>query len=373
MTDGKPSVLIIGGLGYIGRWLAHHIHTNQLASEIRIVDKGIPPLAGLAPEFEEACKNFVQADMSHPDSMKRVFDRADGSSYDYVFNCAGETRYGQTDETYKQRNFDLPVACGKEAAKRGVKLFVELSEGRVYGNGPKGKKESDEIKPWLLLAKYKSDAERELQKVEGLNLVILRLANAYGPYSTKIIATAMCNARVHQFLKEKLDLLWTKDLRVNTVHVSDVSRAIWHAADWYVKGKEGWQTEPEGTAPIFNIVDDGDTSQGTVAEIVEQVFNIKTSFMGTLVSQLAKLNLDEAVDEANETVLQPWSDLLEDAGIKNSPISPFIEREQLQDSDLSLDGTRFKTITGFEYEVPKITTEKVEEMLASYKKMNWWP
>ena len=62
----KPSVLIIGGLGYIGRFLALHIHKNDLASEVRIVDKVLPQLAWLPAEFEEACagSKFVQADAS---------------------------------------------------------------------------------------------------------------------------------------------------------------------------------------------------------------------------------------------------------------------------------------------------------------------
>lgn len=60
----KPTVLIIGGLGYIGRFLALHIHQNNLASDVRIVDKVLPQLAWLAPEFAEACSldKFVQAD-----------------------------------------------------------------------------------------------------------------------------------------------------------------------------------------------------------------------------------------------------------------------------------------------------------------------
>ena len=60
----KPSVLIIGGLGYIGRFLALHIHKNNLASDLRIVDKVLPQLARLAPEFKEACSGskFMQAD-----------------------------------------------------------------------------------------------------------------------------------------------------------------------------------------------------------------------------------------------------------------------------------------------------------------------
>ncbi|KAK6349916.1 hypothetical protein TWF696_006175 [Orbilia brochopaga] len=373
MSDGKPSVLIIGGLGYLGQWLAYHLYTNQLASEIRVVDKQLPQLAWLAPEFKDACMNFMQVDMSREQYVKKAFDREDGSSFDYVFNCAGETKYGQSEEVYKLRNLDLPVLCGKEAASRGVKLFVELSEGRVYGDGSKGKKETYERKPWLTLAKYKLRAEEELQKIEGLNLVILRLANAYGPYSSKSVATAVCYARVHQSLGEKMDILWTRDLRINTVHVSDVSRAIWHVTEWYINGRANWLSE-WGSTPIFNIVDDGDSSQGTLAEIVEGVFNIRVNFIGTVLSQLAKLNLEEAVDDANEVSLQRWADLLEEAGITcHGPISPYIEIEQMKDSDLSLDGTRFKTVTGFEYDVPEITAAKVEEMIDSYKKMNWWP
>jgi hypothetical protein len=62
----KPAVLIIGGLGYIGRFLALHIQKGNLASEVRIVDKVLPQLAWLAPEFEEACSKdkFMQADAS---------------------------------------------------------------------------------------------------------------------------------------------------------------------------------------------------------------------------------------------------------------------------------------------------------------------
>lgn len=62
----KPAVLIIGGLGYIGRFLALYIHQNNLASEVRLVDKVLPQLAWLAPEFKEACSQdkFMQADAS---------------------------------------------------------------------------------------------------------------------------------------------------------------------------------------------------------------------------------------------------------------------------------------------------------------------
>jgi nucleoside-diphosphate-sugar epimerase len=74
MAD-KPSVLIIGGLGYIGRFLALYIHQNNLASEVRIVDKVLPQLAWLAPEFEEACSTdvFMQADASKERMLTLLF------------------------------------------------------------------------------------------------------------------------------------------------------------------------------------------------------------------------------------------------------------------------------------------------------------
>ncbi|KAI9835211.1 MAG: hypothetical protein M1819_002581 [Sarea resinae] len=259
--DGeKPSVLIIGGLGYVGRFLALHIHKNNLASEVRLVDKVLPQLAWLAPEFEEACSpdKFMQADASRKEAVERVFDRPSGKQWDYVFNCASETRYSQDDEVYRLRSTDLSVAVGREAAKRGVKCFVEQSLGMVYKPDPTPRKETDKIKPWLKMAKWKLVAEEELEKMEGLNLVVLRLPHVYGDYASKHVGTALSLARVYQHLGEEMKWLWDKDLRTNTVHVHDVARAMWTAAEWYAHGKKGWDTS-WGKTPIFNIVDHGNT------------------------------------------------------------------------------------------------------------------
>jgi nucleoside-diphosphate-sugar epimerase len=84
----KPSVLIVGGMGYIGRFLALHIHNNDLASEVRIVDKVLPQLAWLAPEFAEACSNdkFMQADASKPGKFVLYFFNRKNPWLD-SFNC----------------------------------------------------------------------------------------------------------------------------------------------------------------------------------------------------------------------------------------------------------------------------------------------
>ncbi|KAF7921361.1 hypothetical protein BELL_0035g00010 [Botrytis elliptica] len=373
----KPAVLIIGGLGYIGRFLALHIHKNNLASEVRIVDKVLPQLAWLAPEFADACSNdkFMQADASKEQSLPRIFDRADGKQWDYVFNCGGETRYSQEDEVYKVRSLALSIAVGKEAAKRGVKAFVELSTGMVYKSDSTPSKEGDKLKPWSKIATFKLQAEEALAKIEGLNLIIVRLAHVYGDYASQFVSTALTMARIYQHLDEEMKFLWTKDLRVNTVNINDTCRALWAVAEWYaVSEKPNWDVKSMGDIPTFNVVDKGETSQKTIAELIGQIFGIKTGFQGQLVSTFAKMNLDSVVDDINEEVLGPWADLLEEAGItRPGPLTPFMEKELLKDTDLSMDGSRIEKVVGFKYEHPKITKELLQGMIDSYIRIGWWP
>ncbi|KAM3532026.1 hypothetical protein NHJ13051_000402 [Beauveria bassiana] len=376
MADAKPSVLIVGGMGYLGRFLALHIHKNNLASQVRLVDKVLPQLAWLAPEFSGACSKdkFMQADASKPDGLARIFNRTDGKEWDYVFNCGGETRYSQEDEVYKLRSLNLSVELGKEAAKRKVKVFVELSTGMVYKSDSAPSKETDKLKPWSKIAIYKLQAEEELAKIEHLNLAIVRLPHVYGPYALQWVATALSMARVYQHLHEEMKWLWTKDLRTNTVHVVDATRALWDIAAWYDAGKKNWNETEMGKVPIFNVVDKSATTQGTMAEIIGDIFKIETGFQGQLVSTFARMNLDSVVDDVNEEVLGPWADLLKEAGItRTGPLTPFMEKELLKDTDLSMDGSRLDKLLGFTYEKPKITKALVEEVIESYKKMNWWP
>lgn len=62
---------------------------------------------------------------------------------------------------------NLSLALGKEAAKRKVKAFVELSTGMVYKSDSSPSKEKDKLKPWSKIAVFKLQAEEELAKIEG--------------------------------------------------------------------------------------------------------------------------------------------------------------------------------------------------------------
>lgn len=322
--------------------------------------------------------------------MSRIFEHPDVPSgkWDFVFNLGGETAWSQAYEIYKLRSFQLSTALAKEAARRKVGAFIEASTGMVYASNRTPRVESDKLKPWIKLAKVKLECEQELSKIPGLNLVILRFPHVYGPYDSGFVAKALCLAKVYQGQDKELKWLWTEDLRINTVHIEDAVRACWKAAEWKTAGA-GASSSPtlsrrstlskgeEGPIPgtsVFNVVDHGETSQGQLAKIVAEVFDIKTGFQGTLVSQFAKMNLESVVDDLNEDILQPWADMIEAAGItRPGPLSPFLEKELLKDSELSLDGSLFEETTGFKYKHERFTADGVREMIESYKRMQWWP
>jgi hypothetical protein len=189
-------------------------------------------------------------------------------------------------------------------------------------------------------------------------------------------------------------------LRVHGVWVGDVVRAIVEAARWREahdgvpdspdrggqgkrrptllsrvssKSAVGEEDAPLPETPVFNIVDRGDTSQGTLARLTNEVFGIKTGFQGSLISQFAKLNLESVVDDLNDEILQPWADMLESKGLRGGKLSPFLEKELLGDKDLSMDGGLFEKTTGFEYERNGLSKSDIEEMIESYKRVGWWP
>ncbi|KAL8704561.1 MAG: hypothetical protein Q9201_002296 [Fulgogasparrea decipioides] len=390
--DDRPAVLIVGGLGYIGRFLALHLYHNNLACSIRLVDKVLPQLARLAPEFSEACStsNFMQADASREQSLAKIFTPPPScprKEYTFVFNCGGETRYSQEDAVYRARSVDLTINLARECARRQTLAFIEFSTGQIYKPPSSstiksgGCKEDATTKPWTKLAKYKLLAEEELEKLrktEKLNYVVLRLGHVYGPYDVGFLARGLCLAKVYERKKEELKWLWTKDLRVNTVHVSDVCTAALAAAKWCASLSPPPASEQEPSLPnrTFNIVDTGDTSQGTLASIFSQIFNLKTGFQGSLISSFARFNMESVVDDVNEEILGPWAELLREAGITDSgPLSPFMEKELLRDCDLCLDKGKAERVLGWRVGDGRegMSVDGVRGVLESYRKMGWWP
>lgn len=347
----KPRVIVLGGCGFVGRNLVEYLITKDLASKVRVVDKVLPALAGLSENQKEVFKKVEskQLNLSRANTVAKVFD--DDAPYDYVINLAGETKYSQADPVYQENIIDVSVTCAKEAAKRGVKTFIEVSTAQVYDSSSKAKKEDAKLKPWTGIAKAKLKAEEELKKIDGLHLIIVRPVTIYGPGDLTGLTPRLITAAVYKSLGEKMEFLWDKDLKCNTVHVDDVVRALWHLT---TNGKHG---------AVYNLVDEHDTNQGNLCPILEQLFGIKTGFLGNMKSKVAtSVAMKTVAETANDKHLKPWSDLCKEKGITTTPLTPYLDEELLYDNPLCVDGSAI-TSTGFKYEKPHVTIDLVKDSL----------
>jgi len=301
-----------------------------------------------------------QLNLAREAMVNKAFDDG-GIQWDIVVNLAGETKYSQTEEVYKENILDVSVCCATAAAKRNVKKYIEVSTAQVYDSGKKPSSETDKIKPWTKLAKAKFAAEEELRKIKGLNLLIVRPAIVYGPGDITGVTPRLITGAVYKHLGETMEFLWEKDLKINTVHVLDVCAALWFLAQ---NGQLG---------EAYNLADSNDTDQGSVNKLLESIFKIKTDFLGFLKSKAATAVAMKTVAEtANEKHLKPWSELCKAKGIVNTPLTPYLDEELLYNNSYSVDGTKV-TKLGFSYKHPNMTEADLRETLEYFVALNFFP
>jgi len=363
--SAAPNVLILGGLGFVGRNLVEYLVDHNLVGKIRVADKVLPDLAGLTEKQmklfkgESAVVDFKQANLARETMVSKVFET--DYKIDYVFNLAGETKYSQTEEVYKENIIDVSVTCGKAAAKVGVRRFIEVSTSQVYSGDKKASAEDSKTKPWTKLAKAKLDAEEALLQVPGLDVIIVRPAIVYGPGDILGITPRIICAAVYKHLGETMEFLWDKELKMNTVHVEDLCAALWFLVSHGNKGD------------IYNLADSGDTDQGSINKLLESIFGIKTGFMGTIKSKLAtSVAMKTVAETANEKHLKPWSDLCKAKGITNTPLTPYLDEELLYNNAYSVDGKKITTL-GFNYKHPELKEETLRDTIKGFIALGYFP
>lgn len=298
------------------------------------------------------------------DSCQNAFTKTakrEGGKWDIVINLAGETKFGQTDEIYRDGIMKLSMNCANLARQMNVKRYVEISSGCMNSSEKIPLMEDSSIETWTFIAKYKALVEEELKKMDDLNYTIFRLPIVYGMGDRRGLTPRIIIAALYKYLNEPMKLLWNEKMMMNTIHVTDVVAGMWELI-----------RNPKTNKEIINLVDDSQTSQGLITDLLCDIFNIKSDYFGITLSNATKLDLAGAVEEINDKHLSPWAELCQKDDVMNTPLTPFMDEELLLHKHLNLSNDKMKSF-GYQLRVPKLTKQSLEEIINDFMEMNLFP
>jgi len=358
-------VLVLGGSGFIGRHFVTYLHDNQLASRVLVADKVPYSIASLSENqlaifSNEDFLSFKQADLKNPASVDALFEIA-GGAWDFVVNLAAVTKYSQAKEVYDANIVAVSAICAAAAAKFGVKRYIEVSTSQVYESKTRQTNEDGKLRPWTAIGVASLEAENAVRAVAGLNYVIVRPAIVYGTSDISGVTPRLIVGSIYKVTGDKMTSLYTKDMRVNTVHVKDVAKALWFLCENGASGE------------VFNLADGGDTDQGTINKILENLYGIRTTFLNSLkMSAASTMGTKFLVGLANDQHLKPFSDACKKYQIQDTPLTPYLDEELIKETPTAVDGTKITGI-GFVYDHPQITPELCREVLEDFVIKGYFP
>ncbi|OLL25291.1 hypothetical protein NEOLI_005361 [Neolecta irregularis DAH-3] len=159
------NILIIGGVGFLGRHLSLTIEKQKLAKHLCIVDKRVPEMVHLSNEMMTViAPNFQQADMSNPSTATRIFGL---HKWDWVFNLQSELPFDANEYFFETEIYNRSLIVGTKAAECGVRCLVQCSGTEVYKGSSGLQNEDAPLKPSTRKGKWILKTEQGLQAIHG--------------------------------------------------------------------------------------------------------------------------------------------------------------------------------------------------------------
>ena len=252
--------LITGGAGFIGSHLAHTLVAQ--GQQVTVLDNlaggNLQNLADIQDKI-----HFIQADICHACDVQNACQ-----TVDYILHHAALVSVSESMEN-PQKTTEININGTQnilEAARQnGVKRVVFASSSAVYGNRPdlpyKESTPTDCQSPYAWSKQAAAELCQLYTKIYGLETVVLRYFNVFGPRQNPNSAYAAVIAKFIQLAAENkpLGIDWDGLQSRDFVHVSDVVQANLLVAQKGVPGE------------IYNVASGRTATLLDLAAILEKV------------------------------------------------------------------------------------------------------
>jgi len=228
-------ILVTGAAGFIGSNYVRHVLALHPDMHVTVLD-ALTYAGNMENLTEFADKpnfRFIKGDISSADDVANAF--ASGS-FDAVLNFAAETHVDRSLQDvgpFIQTNIRGVQLLLDASRKNGVGRFLQVSTDEVYGSlGPEGRfSESTPVQPNNPYAATKAAADflvRAAHKSHGMDVVITRCSNNFGPYQfpEKLIPLMIANALENKPLPVYGDGMHVRDWIYVMDHCSAVDTVL---------------------------------------------------------------------------------------------------------------------------------------------------
>lgn len=113
-------------------------------------------------------------------------------------------------------------------------------------------------------------------------------------------------------------------------------------------------------------------NQGKLLDMIGEAFQVETGFVNALVNTYARLNLSGVVNDVNEKHARAIEEITKETGIRDCPLSGWIDTDLLANRSLAFDNTKIKRVLGWS---PKIQVDRsrLDEILDKLRALNQFP
>jgi UDP-glucose 4-epimerase len=228
-------VLVLGGAGFVGANMVRK-SLQQEGAEVTVMDTLEPHLHATTDNLMEVWDriNFVRGDLRNEMQLADIVQ-----GQDIIFNCAAQTSHPLS---IQYPLLDAEINClGNLKLLESLRLMnskatvVYPSSSTVIGKAlDTVVDEEHHEKPLEIYSANKGVAEkyyRIYHTLHGLNTVVLRFANLYGPYGKGFPEFGFINYFIHQALNDQEIRIFGNGQQIrNTLYIDDATDILWRAA-----------------------------------------------------------------------------------------------------------------------------------------------